>query len=162
MKYPSFAFSAVCILDAGYNVTLSRLLFFFFGFFFTAFYTTIVLAFDWIQPRLLLDSAEWVFIKPTNTKKGRTMDIPLVPGEDRSKLTALLTKLTDSESPSHEATDDGWDLSEFLTFADSAEGSVLGEHVCRRIVCHAEPSDIGGNSNVVCLIGQTPRLTSGL
>lgn len=52
------------------------------------------------------------------------MDIPLMPGEDGSKLTALLTKLTDSESPSHEATDDGRDLSEFLAFADSA-GAVV-------------------------------------
>lgn len=90
------------------------------------------------------------------------MDIPLVPGEDRSKLTALLTKLTDSESPSHEATDDGWGLSEFLTFADSAEGSVFSEHVCRHLVCHVEMSDVGGNTNVVCLTCQTPRLTSGL
>lgn len=89
------------------------------------------------------------------------MDIPFVPGEDRSKLTALLTKRTDSDSPSHEATDDGWGFSEFLTFADSAEGSVVRERVCRRLVRHAEPSDIGGITNVACLVGQTPRLTSG-
>lgn len=84
------------------------------------------------------------------------MYIPLVPGEDRSKLTALLTKLTDSESPSHEGTDDAWYLSEFLTSADSAEGSVFSEHVCRSLVCHVKLSNIGGNTNVICLTCQHP------
>lgn len=50
-----------------------------------------------------------------------------MPAEDHSKLTALLTKLTDSESPGYESTEGGLDLSEFLTFADSAERSVLHE-----------------------------------
>lgn len=53
------------------------------------------------------------------------MDIPLMPAEDHSKLTALLTKLTDSESPGYESTEGGLGLSEFLTFADSAERSVF-------------------------------------
>lgn len=67
------------------------------------------------------------------------MDIPLVPGEDRSKLAALLTAPTDSESPSHESAEDGLDLSEFLTFADSAEGPVFSERVLRmpRSSCEA-------------------------
>lgn len=90
------------------------------------------------------------------------MDIPLVPGENRSKLTALLTKRADSESPSHEATDDGWDLSEFLPSADSAEGSVVSERVCRGLVCHLELLDVSGKTNVVCWTRQTPRLTSRL
>lgn len=64
------------------------------------------------------------------------MDIPLMPAEDHSKLTALLTKRTDSESPGYESTEGDLDLSEFLTFADSAERSVFREHVRRCLVCH--------------------------
>lgn len=64
------------------------------------------------------------------------MDIPLMPAEDHSKLTALLTKPTDSASPGYESTEGGLHLSEFLTFADSAERSMFREHVCRRLVCH--------------------------
>lgn len=64
------------------------------------------------------------------------MDIPLMPAEDHGKLTALLTKLADSASPSYESTEGGLDLCEFLTFADSAERAGFCEHVCRRhIMC---------------------------
>lgn len=100
--------------------------------------------------------------RTNQNKKQKTTDFPLAPGEDCSQLPAVLTKLTDSESPNHQATNGGWDQSEFLTFADSAEGWVFGGHVCRRLICPAELSGVGRNNNVVCLACQTPRMTSGL